>query len=439
MKIKSQNLAYLSIFIFISLNSYFLFTVDSSIRSINDGYHILNLSNKLVFGKDYFDTLVTIKKPPLYIILVNFICKTINSNINFFIILQLVFALMTAIVAEKIYEIFFNRRDYLVFTLVLLNPNLIAHANFILTETIYSFFLTVIFFYYLKWHREENFNSICICGFFLGLASLTRYEGIYLSLFIFFLIFFEMIKKKKIKFSIKSILIFLIPIMITYGPWYMLKQNSNLTVIGNDEKKLEHLSWNVTLLESTILEEKIDLNILHDNKIELEAEKKFYQKFEDANKLSNEEVINWYRNYYLVKFFSYPLPSYFELWAQSITKFLFASGSTYLNILFGNIEIKDPENFILEQNHNSDARFIKVIILTINLIFKFLSIIGFFIILLKIKDHKNLAIVTFILFSVAIVIFNGHARSRLPIEGLLFLLTIYGYNYLIKLLKIKKS
>ena len=131
--------------------------------------------------------------------------------------------------------------------------------------------------------------------------------------------------------------------MITYGPWYMLKQNSNLTVIGNDEKKLEHLSWNVTLLESTILEEKIDLNILHDNKIELEAEKKFYQKFEDANKLSNEEVINWYRNYYLVKFFSYPLPSYFELWAQSITKFLFASGSTYLNILFGNIEIKDPE------------------------------------------------------------------------------------------------
>ena len=81
--------------------------------------------------------------------------------------------------------------------------------------------------------------------------------------------------KKKIKFSIKSILIFLIPIMITYGPWYMLKQNSNLTVIGNDEKKLEHLSWNVTLLESTILEEKIDLNILHDNKIELEAEKNF--------------------------------------------------------------------------------------------------------------------------------------------------------------------
>ena len=49
---------------------------------------------------------------------------------------------------------------------------------------------------------------------------------------------------------------------------------------------------------------------------------------------------------------------------------------------------------------------------------------------------KNLAIVTFILFSVAIVIFNGHARSRLPIEGLLFLLTIYGYNYLIKLLPI---
>ena len=61
----------------------------------------------------------------------------------------------------------------------------------------------------------------------------------------------------------------------------------------------------------------------------------------------------------------------------SINKISFASGSTYLNILFGNIEIKDPENFILEQNHNSDARFIKVIILTINLIFKFLSIIGF--------------------------------------------------------------
>ena len=145
MKIKSQNLAYLSIFIFISLNSYFLFTVDSSIRSINDGYHILNLSNKLVFGKDYFDTLVTIKKPPLYIILVNFICKTINSNINFFIILQLVFALMTAIVNEKSMKYFLTEEIILFLLVVLLNPNLIAHANFILTEIIYSFFLTVIF------------------------------------------------------------------------------------------------------------------------------------------------------------------------------------------------------------------------------------------------------------------------------------------------------
>ena len=73
---------------------------------------------------------------------------------------------MTAIVAEKIYEIFFNRRDYLVFTLVLLNPNLIAHANFILTETIYSFFLTVIFFYYLKWHRRKILIQFLFVVFF---------------------------------------------------------------------------------------------------------------------------------------------------------------------------------------------------------------------------------------------------------------------------------
>ena len=439
MKINNQSLAYLSIFIFLILNLYFLFTVDSKIRSINDGYNIINISDNLIFGKDYISNLISVQKPPLYIVLVNIINKFFNTNINFLIVLQLFCAFITAVVAEKIYEIFFNKRDYFVFTLVLLNPNLLAHANFVLTETIYSLLLTTVFFYYLKWYKDQKINAIFFCGLFLGLASLTRYEGIYLSLLIILLIFFVMINEKKIKFFLKSILIFTIAIFVSYGPWFISKHNSNLTNIGNSEKELEHLSWNITLLESITLDEKIDLNLLHDNKIELEAKEEFYQSFEDIGKLSNDEITNWYRKYYLGKLLSYPLSSYTELWARSTIKFFFASGSSYLNILFGNIDVKDPENFILTNNIQSDSKYIKNIVLTINFLLKVLSIIGFFILLFKIKNHKYLAVIMFILFSFLIVIFNGHARSRLPIECLLFLLTIYGYNYLTRLLKKKKN
>ena len=64
MKINNQSLAYLSIFIFLILNLYFLFTVDSKIRSINDGYNIINISDNLIFGKDYISNLISVQKPP---------------------------------------------------------------------------------------------------------------------------------------------------------------------------------------------------------------------------------------------------------------------------------------------------------------------------------------------------------------------------------------
>ncbi len=434
-----KTLAYFSTSIFLLINLYFLFTVNIENRIINDGYNIISISERLNFGKDYLNTLVSVEKPPLYIVLISIINDFLSANITIIIIFQLCLAFVTAIVAENIYEIFFNKKDYIVFTLVLLNPNLIAHVNFILTETVYSFFLTIVFFYYFKWYSKKKLDSMFLCGLFLGFASLTRYEGIYLMFVIMVLMFFLVLKNKKYKFTIKSLFIFFFAILISYGPWVFANKNSESKNIGTNEKELEHLSWNITLLESTIIRDKIDLNYLHDNKIEFEAKEKFNQILKEKDSLTKSDEINWYRNYYLKKLFSYPFISYVKLWSKSTMKFFFSSGSTYLNILFGNINVKNPENFTLDKNINSNAKNIKFIVLFLNLFLKILCFIGLLKILSKIHDHQYLAALSFVLFSLLIVIFNGHARSRLPIEGLLFLLTVYGYNYLIKFIKIKKN
>ena len=181
------------------------------------------------------------------------------------------------------------------------------------------------------------------------------------------------------------------------------------------------------------------MNNLHDNKIEHEANEKFNQISKGEDSITKIDKMNWYRKYYLKKLFSYPLTSYLELWSKSTMKFFFSSGSTYLNILFGNINVANFENFTLEKKISENAKITKFIVLFLNFCFKILCFIGLLKIVSKIKDHKYLAILLFISFSLLIVIFNGHARSRLPIEGLLFLLTVYGYNYLRTFIKIKKN
>ena len=63
---------------------------------------------------------------------------------------------------------------------------------------------------------------------------------------------------------------------------------------------------------------------------------------------------------------------------QINNQILFASGSSYLNILFGNIDVKDPENFILTKNIQSDSKYIKIIALTINFLLKFYQLLVFY-------------------------------------------------------------
>ena len=86
-----KTLAYFSTSIFLLINLYFLFTVNIENRIINDGYNIISISERLNFGKDYLNTLVSVEKPPLYIVLISIINDFLSANITIIIIYMVLY------------------------------------------------------------------------------------------------------------------------------------------------------------------------------------------------------------------------------------------------------------------------------------------------------------------------------------------------------------
>jgi len=115
------------------------------------------------------------------------------------------------------------------------HPYLVTYSGMLLSETTYWGLLTLSIYYFWKGVRNGKIFKIMISGFFLGLAYLTRPEGIvYFSIFLIWVVIYGGVKKgwfKKLALIgalILPLFIFTIPYIIHVhretGQWFMSKK-----------------------------------------------------------------------------------------------------------------------------------------------------------------------------------------------------------------------
>ena len=138
------------------------------------------------------------------------------------VFLQVIILFTTALVSGEIAERFLPGYGLIVFILVAFNPTALLHAQKILPDNLFSFFLIVYIFYFIKTYRDGKLISAALSGIFIGLATLVRANGLLIVASMpLFLFVGSKLKLKTIKYGRVLLLcgVSLLTAMIILSPW----------------------------------------------------------------------------------------------------------------------------------------------------------------------------------------------------------------------------
>ncbi len=212
-----------------------IIVINISIEPINGGdsfqYDQLALSVKNGDGFSFLGEASALRAPvyPLFLAL---IYKIFGHNYLVVMILQSFIELLTIIIVYKmIFENFGKRRAILSLILFCFHPGIIIYTSRILTETLFTLFLSLAFYYLMKAHKSLSLKYSVFSGFIFGICVLTKPTPIGLIGFLFLSIIFmnEKIKRAKV------FIIFSLISILTIMPWSMrnyFKMNE-ITLISN--------------------------------------------------------------------------------------------------------------------------------------------------------------------------------------------------------------
>lgn len=100
-----------------------------------------------------------------------------------------------------------------------LNPSFIKASEHLLTETLFTFILIVVVFYFLKVLKSPNSKSSFILGFLLGIGSLTRSVLAPFTILLCITLFFFLRKRLSLKIIMGNILVIFICFLTPIIPW----------------------------------------------------------------------------------------------------------------------------------------------------------------------------------------------------------------------------
>jgi 4-amino-4-deoxy-L-arabinose transferase-like glycosyltransferase len=159
-------------------------------------------------------------QPPLFSYILAVVGYLFNGELNTFRIVSIIFGSLSIGVTYFLGKLLFNRGVGILSALLLcFNSYHILYSKLALLEATVIFFILVSIYYFVKAYNSGNNNKYAyICGIFLGLANITKFNGIFLyPLFIFFILW----DKKSIKALIekKFLIINIVSALIQLPIW----------------------------------------------------------------------------------------------------------------------------------------------------------------------------------------------------------------------------
>jgi len=132
---------------------------------------------KLSDGKGYVleDGQLTMSREPAYPFFLAFIYSIFGHSLLAVKLIQIVLFLGTAVFSYKIaYLVFGDKIAKYTFVLVALFPTLISYPSFILSETLFTFLLSLLVFFCIKLSKEKKLKYYILSGVILGIVVLCK-------------------------------------------------------------------------------------------------------------------------------------------------------------------------------------------------------------------------------------------------------------------------
>ena len=120
--------------------------------------------------------------------------------------------------------------------LVALSPHLIVANSYVLTETLFCFFIVTLGYFAAVFPTRASLSLAAILGILIGLAALVRPSLLYFPVFTGFLLIFHYGRKKGIRF----LGMLLIGFALAYSPW-IIRNMVSLDKVGDDRLMVNFL------------------------------------------------------------------------------------------------------------------------------------------------------------------------------------------------------
>ena len=386
-------------------------------------------------------------RTPLYPLYEAIMLWISDGEILSIIVGQIVLLWMTGMLFSNIVGLFIPKFKTVALALVVFNPNALAIAHLVQSDTLHVFLVALSLWGLVKYMlSDKQLKWAIVTAVFISLSCLVRPTGQYLIFIlpiVLPLVNFLYGKVITIKRGVIHGMFGIITSLVVLFPWAMHNANAGWGyVLATSQSKTVYLRDSVIFAESKEL--KISRSEAS-NKILKEEFKHINSVEKKSGQLGSQERFNSLVEYYKVKLSSYPLSALLLAYTDSLIDFFGGGGSVNFFNLLGIDTVKAMNNNTTEFYSNrlyvvfsalTELPLQAILISSLSLLYvvslRFLGILG----IIEMIRQKNYALLSIILgmivyFSV-VVLFVGNSRYRLPIEGVLVILALYGVIFLRK-------
>jgi len=359
------------------------------------------------------------------------------------ILIQVLALLVTGLITRHVVSTWLGGFHNLAMALVVFNPNSLGIAHTLMPMTLYALALTASVWAGLEFARSPRMGHAVLAGLFLGLAVLFRFDPRFLIVLLPLALPLLAISAGQRMLSWRVLSGGFVAAALaaaTITPWtlYADRSGPGFGVAGSATGEL-FLAANLGILEKRLnpnltpgfatiaaIERGIDDPVLH------YREDETYEGFIGRSGVPQNffEIVS-----------SYPRTVVLKSLAFSHLNLFVSGGAGNIRRLFGIVGNESQDNYFWGGHGNRlsawlgafaanspQSAAISVGAIVFATTMRLFGLFGLAALVTRRRWPLLIAIVTVLLYSTVIVIFNGLSRYRVPIEPLLIILSVYGFD-----------
>lgn len=364
-----------------------------------------------------------------YPIFISFFLYIFNS-LFFITLIQIVLTILIGFFVYKIL-IFFNINENLsIYGMIfyILEPSVILHSLIILSDTLFVFLITLLFYLIIKYNNNLDIkNSLCF-GLISGFSILVRPIAIFLLPLYFVFIYFVFKKEGYLNKIIFSFFVSFVAMILIITPWVIRNYLNTGKIIISSISSYNLFYYNVPMFLS--YKNKIEENLIRENLIR-EAGISKKDLFSPVNlNILDGISLNYIKNNFFdyFSFHLYSTKSFF--FGSSLKNFIYS-----INLIYkGDIDYISP-NFSIKNIIINNMELLIFIERIMWMFFYVLILFGLFL------NKRNIILLClfFVLYFAVLTGPVSYVRYRLPAEPFIYIAFILSISSILLFIKERKN